>query len=103
MPILCAQIPRISSASGFRYEKEKSHMSRTKRTSPLSEAAKLRLAGLQSIDPLLDLGGGLPVTSFKTDIEVVDGDMNTYNTILSDVDEVANRLDTKEDKLNDKS
>ena len=44
-------------------------MARTKRTSAVSEAAKLRLAGLQSIDPLLDLGGGLTVASFKADIE----------------------------------
>ena len=78
-------------------------MARTKRTSAVSEAAKLRLAGLQSIDPLLDLGGGLTVASFKADIEDVDADMNTYNTMLSDVDQFQNRLDTKEDKLNDKS
>jgi len=78
-------------------------MARTKRTSAVSEAAKLRLAGLQSIDPLLDLGGGLTVASFKADIEDVDGELNTYNTMLSDVDQVSNRLDTKEDKLNDKS
>ena len=78
-------------------------MARSKRTSAISEAAKLRLAGLQSIDPELDLGGGLTVASFKAEIEDVDADMNTYNTMLSDVDEVANRLDTKEDKLNDKS
>ena len=78
-------------------------MARTKRTSAVSEAAKLRLAGLQSIDPLLDLGGGLTVASFKADIEDVDGELNTYNTMLSDVDQVSNRLETKEDKLNDKS
>jgi hypothetical protein len=78
-------------------------MARTKRTSSISEGAKLRLAGLQSIDPALDLGGGLTVTSFKTDIEDVDGDFNTYNTMLSNVDEFQNRLDTKEEKLNDKS
>ena len=78
-------------------------MARSKRTSAISEAAKLRLAGLQSIDPLLDLGGGLTVASLKTDIEDVDADMNTYNTMLSDVDQLQNRLDTKEGKLNDKS
>jgi len=78
-------------------------MARTKRTSAVSEAAKLRLAGLQSIDPLLDLGGGLTVASFKADIEDVDGELNTYNTMLSNVDQVSNRLETKEDKLNDKS
>ena len=78
-------------------------MARTKRTSAVSEAAKLRLAGLQSIDPLLDLGGGLTVATFKTDIDDVDADFNTYNTMLSDVDQVQNRLGTKEGKLNDKS
>ena len=78
-------------------------MARSKRTSAISEAARLRLAGLQSIDPLLDLGGGLTVVSFKADIDDVDADMNTYNTMLSDVDQFQNRLNTKEDKLNDKS
>ena len=78
-------------------------MARSKRTSAISEAARLRLAGLQSIDPLLDLGGGLTVVSFKADIDDVDADMNTYNTMLSDVDQFQNRLNTKEEKLNDKS
>jgi hypothetical protein len=78
-------------------------MARTKRTSAISEAAKLRLAGLQSIDPALDLGGGLTVTSFKGDIDDVDVDFNSYNKMLSDVDELQNRLDTKEGNLNDKS
>lgn len=78
-------------------------MGRQKRTSSISESAKLRLAGLQSIDPALDLGGGLTVASFKADIEGVDADLNTYNTMLSDVDQFQNRLAAKEDKLNDKS
>jgi hypothetical protein len=78
-------------------------MGRQKRTSAVSEAAKLRLAGLQSIDPALDLGGGLTVTSFDADIKDVDADMNTYNKMLSDIDEFQNRVHTKEDKLNDKS
>ena len=78
-------------------------MARSKRTSSISEAAKLRLAGLQSIDPLLDLGGGLTVASFKSDIEDLDADLNTYNKMLSDVDQFQNRLATKEDKLNDMS
>ena len=78
-------------------------MSRQKRTSSVSEAAKLRLAGLQSIDAVLDLGGGLTVASFDTDIKDLDADLNTYNKMLSDIDEFQNRLETKEDKLNDKS
>lgn len=78
-------------------------MGRQKRTSSVSAAAKLRLAGLQSIDALLDLGGGLTATSFDADIKDLDTDLNTYNKMLSDVDEFQNRVDTKEDKLNDKS
>jgi hypothetical protein len=78
-------------------------MARSKRTSAVSEAAKLRLAGLQSINPTLDLGGGLTVDSFKTDIDDLDADFNTYNKMLSDLDEFQNRLDKKEDSLNDKS
>ena len=78
-------------------------MGRQKRTSSISESAKLRLAGLQSIDPGLDLGAGLTVAGFKADIEDLDADLNTYNTMLSDLDQFQNRLATKEDKLNDKS
>jgi hypothetical protein len=78
-------------------------MARTKRTSAISEAAKLRLAGLQSIDPALDLGGGLTVDSFKADIDGLDADLNTYNKMLSDLDQFQNRLDTKEESLNAKS
>jgi hypothetical protein len=78
-------------------------MARTKRTSSIGEAAKLRLAGLQSINATLDLGGGLTVPTFKADIDDLDADFNTYNKMLSDVDEFQNRIDTKEEKLNDKS
>ena len=78
-------------------------MSRLKRNSATGEAARLRLAGLQSIDPALDLGGGLTVASFKADIDDVDADFNTYNKMLSDLDEFKNRLDKKEDNLNDRS
>src|SRR5213080_4766381 len=78
-------------------------MGRQKRTSSVSEAAKLRFAGLQSIDTVLDLGGGLTAASFDTDIKDLDADLNTYNKMLSDIDEFQNRVHTKEDKLNDKS
>ena len=77
-------------------------MGRTKRTSPIAEAAKLRLAGLKSIDAELDLGGDLTVASFEADIKGVEADVATYNTKLSDVDQFKNGLDTKENKLNDK-
>ena len=43
------------------------------------------------------------VVSFDTDIKEVDADLNTYNKMLSDVDEFQDRVDTKEDKLNNKS
>ena len=79
-------------------------MGRTKRTSnAVLDAAKTRLAGLKSIDPLLDLGGGLSVASFTTDIQDLDADYGTYNQMLSDIDQFKNRIDTKQKKVGDKS
>jgi hypothetical protein len=78
-------------------------MGRTKRTSSKLEAAKLRLAGLQSITPAPDMGGDLTVAGFAADITACDTDLIAYNKMLSDVDEFKNRYDDKESKLVDKS
>jgi len=78
-------------------------MSRQRRTSSVSDEAKIRLAGLKSIDPALDLGGDLNVPGFDTEIKDVDKDTSTYNQMLSDVDAFQNRLDARVEKLNDKS
>ena len=78
-------------------------MGRTKRTSAELEAAKLRLSGLKSINPLPDFGGDLTVAGFEADIKDADTDIATYNTMISDLDEFKNRVDTKISKVTDKS
>jgi hypothetical protein len=77
-------------------------MSRRKKTSSLVlDSAQARAAGLESIDPQLDLGGGLTLASFKAAITETQGKMTAYNTLLSQVDEAANGFAEAERKLRD--
>lgn len=77
-------------------------MSRRKKTSSLVlDSAQARAAGLESIDPQLDLGGGLTLASFKAAITEAQGKMTAYNTLLSQVDEAANGFADAERKLRD--
>ena len=57
---------------------------RLKRKSKAIEKARKRLAGLESIDPNLDLGNGLGTASYKAVIEALETDLDKYNTQLSD-------------------
>ena len=76
-------------------------MGRTKRTSSILEGARLRLAQLKSIDPLPDFGGDLTVAAFEAEINGVNGDLETYNHDISNLDETKNRFDARERKLQD--
>lgn len=74
-------------------------MARKKRKSKAVENAKKRLAGLESIDPALDLGNGNTVLSYNTAINSVDGALESYNTSLSDGDGLLNIVMAEEQKL----
>jgi len=76
-------------------------MGRSKRTSAIVEAARLRLAQLKSIDPLPDFGGDLTVPAFEAEINGVNTDLEGYNQDISNLDEKKNRLETRERKLQD--
>jgi len=78
-------------------------MARKKRTSPEVDAAKIRAASLKSIDAALDLGNGQTLASYNAAIEGTEGQLNTYNTKLSDLDEMLNKLETSETALADLS
>lgn len=76
-------------------------MARKKRTSKISEKAKARLAGLKSIDPALDLGGGMTVAAFETEIKKTDDSVDDYNTTLSSIDNKLNTITGNERTLAD--
>ncbi|MBD6614987.1 hypothetical protein FNW02_03750 [Komarekiella sp. 'clone 1'] len=61
-------------------------MARQKRTSKMLEKAVRRAAGINSIDPNLDLGNGLTLTAFLILIETMRTRENTYNSALSSLD-----------------
>ena len=59
---------------------------RKTRNSQALEISKRRLEKLRSIDPALDLGGGMSIAAFAAAIDQLEGYQATYNQTLSDLD-----------------
>ena len=78
-------------------------MGRRRRTSKVLEKALTRSAGIKSINPALDLGGGMTVASFDTSITDAQSKLEQYNQALAAVDEKYNALIASENSLNDVS
>lgn len=78
-------------------------MARAKRTSNILTKAERRAAGISSIKTNLDLGNGMTLQSFWSDIENVRDKQNQYNTMLSNIDQLYNELQESERKLSEKS
>ena len=76
-------------------------MARRKRTSVVLEKAVRRAAGINSIDPSLDLGNGLTLSTFSTLIETMRSKENAYNSALSSLDKLYREMLETEDKLGD--
>ncbi len=76
-------------------------MARQKRTSKMLEKAVRRAAGINSIDPNLDLGNGLTLTAFSTLIETMRTKENTYNSALSSLDKFYREMLETERELAD--
>ena len=77
-------------------------MSRLKKTTSKTILnAATRAAGLESIDPTLDLGAGNRLEDFKAVIEDARTKQDAYNTQLSQVDEARNLLQEAELKTGD--
>jgi hypothetical protein len=74
-------------------------MPRPKRQSPAVAKAQKRCAALKSIDPALDLGGGLTCAAFDAAIQAALGRLEAYNTALSQVDAALNELQATEKGL----
>jgi len=78
-------------------------MGRRKRQSAALRKARKRLAGVEAINPSLNLGNGLTAASYRTAISQLEANLKTYNTKLSKVDELLNIIQRSEDDLNELS
>ena len=76
-------------------------MSRQKRNSPVLQTARERLAGLKKFPAEADFGPALTVTAYETEINGYAADENSYNQDLAALDDKQNRLDARQDGLND--
>ena len=76
-------------------------MARKKRTSKILETAHQRLAGLNAIDPPLDLGSILTLANYSTKINNFRAKLDKYNQTLAALDDLQNELDDDEDDLRD--
>lgn len=76
-------------------------MARRKRTSQMLEKAVRRAAGINSIDPNLDLGNGLTLPAFSTLIETLRTRENAYNSALSNLDKLYREMLETERELGD--
>ena len=61
--------------------------------------AQTRAAALTAIDPKLDLGNGLTLDSYNTAIAAHEGDVDGYNSNLSDLDAALTDIKANEKKL----
>ncbi len=76
-------------------------MARRKRTSPVLKKAVLRAAGINSIDPNLDVGNGLSLSAFLALIEAMRNKENAYNSALSNLDKLYREMLETERQLAD--
>jgi uncharacterized protein YukE len=78
-------------------------MARLKKVFSHYDQANTRLSALKSIDPALDLGSGLTVQHYETQVMALRNKLNAYNTMLSAVDQLSNEANALETALQDLS
>ncbi len=74
-------------------------MPRLKRGSRILEKAQLRSDGIQSIDHQLDAGGGFTALGYIQAINELRSELSTYNTALSNIDSLHNKVSEVERQL----
>ncbi len=78
-------------------------MAYKKKSSSHYEKAITRLAALRSIDANMDLGNGLTIVTYEKAVTTLRDSINSYNTQLSQVDELKNKAAEAELTLKDQS
>ena len=78
-------------------------MARQKKLSDVIEKASQRLNALRSIDPALDLGGGLTLSAFESKVGSARAALDAYNSLLVQVDAAYNQFLDSEEAVNEAS
>ena len=78
-------------------------MPRRKRSSPVLETARQRLAGLKTFTPKPNFGDALSLDQYEQDINTFSANLDKYNDTLSLLDSLQNDLDASEANLRDKT
>lgn len=78
-------------------------MARQKRGSRTLERAQKRLDGILSINPKINVGGGYTAAGYTKAINELRAEISKYNTALSNLDELTNKITEKEKMLSDYS
>lgn len=74
-------------------------MVRPKKRSQSLARAEIRLLGMQSINPKLDLGQGLSITVYTDLIDSLQQKLQSYNLLLADLDAMRSEIIEDERKL----
>ncbi|MEL6454082.1 MAG: hypothetical protein AAFQ40_05100 [Cyanobacteria bacterium J06623_5] len=74
-------------------------MARRKRSSRTLERAQLRLDGILAIDSKLNVGGGFTAPGYQKLIDQLRSEISAYNTALSNVDAMTDRVAELEKQL----
>ncbi|MEH2067575.1 MAG: hypothetical protein V7K47_05295 [Nostoc sp.] len=75
-------------------------MVRKRQISRVLEKAELRAAGLQKIDPNLDLGNGISLKNFTEQIEKLRSEIDAYNKALELIETLQVEIKELEKELN---
>ena len=78
-------------------------MVRRKKTSPILETARQRLAGLKQIDANIDLGPGMKASEYEADITELSDIEDELNGAYAAVEQIQTRYGAKELSLRDKN
>lgn len=74
-------------------------MARQRRESSILNEAQNKLLSLKTIDGKFDFGNSLDVATYGNSIEELKGLLDSYNTLLNQVDEKVNLLQASEKKV----
>jgi hypothetical protein len=74
-----------------------------RKVSPAIAKAKMRVSGIKSIDPTLDLGNGMSVAAYEAAIEAAEQRIETYNMAISNIGQLQNSVTEAERLLSDLS
>jgi len=74
-----------------------------KTSSTAIETAKVRVSGMKSIEPDLNLGNGLSIKAYETTIQTAEQKIETYNTALANINQLQTESREAEKQLSELS